>query len=96
MRQSAPSSSEMPSLIVIWMAVAPVPVIVLLFVVLFVVRAIILVPFYQIASVGIFFPVIPVVVVMVRRVIDSDLNAGLLGRCSGYDGSACRKGSRQE
>jgi hypothetical protein len=47
------------------MAVAPVPVSDLLPVVLFVVRAIILVPFYQVASVGVVFAVIPVVVIAV-------------------------------
>ena len=75
---------------------APVPVMLLMFGFLFVVRAIILVPFGQVASVGVFFAVIPVVIIPVVSIIDSDLNAGFLRCCSGYDGSACRKGSGQE
>jgi hypothetical protein len=59
------SFRETPFLIVIWMAVAPVPVVILKFVVLFFVRAINLVPFCQVASVGAVFAVIPVVIVMV-------------------------------
>ena len=75
-------------------AVAPVPVIVLTFVVLFLVRAIILVPFCQISSVCVVFAVIPVVVVTVARIVDSDLNVGFLRRCSCQDIPAGRKGSR--
>jgi hypothetical protein len=90
------SSRETPFLIVIWMAVTPVPVIVLKFVVLFFIRAINLVPFCQVASVGAVFAVIPVVIVMVVRVVDSDLNTGFLWYCSGCGGAACRKGSSQE
>jgi hypothetical protein len=44
---------------------APVPIISLMFVVLFVVRAIILVPFRQVSSIGAIFAVVPVVVVVV-------------------------------
>ncbi len=72
----------------------PVPVSGLLSAILFVVRAIILMPFYQIASVGVVFAVIPVVVVTVMRIIDSNLN---FLRCrSSYNRSARRKSSRQK
>jgi hypothetical protein len=49
-------------LIVIWMAVAPIPVVVLVFVILFVVRAITFVALAQVTAVGAVFTVIPVVV----------------------------------
>lgn len=60
------------------MAVAPVPIFVLPFVVLFAVLAILLVPLCQIATVGAVFVVIPVVIVVVTRVVHSNLNAGFL------------------
>src|SRR6202035_729059 len=93
---SAISSSETPCLIVIWMAVAPVPVILVMFVVLFVVGTIVLVPFCQIASVGAVFAVIPVVVVVVVGVIHSDLHAGFWRCPRNRDRPARRKGSRQK
>jgi len=68
----------MPSLIVIRMAVAPVPVIPLILVFLSVVGAIILVPFRQVASVGMFFAVIPVMIIPMVSIVDSDMNADLL------------------
>ena len=75
---------------------APVPVMLLMFVLLFVVRAIILVPFGQVASVGVFFAVIPVVIIPVVSIVDSELNTCFLRCCSSYDGATCRKGSGQE
>ena len=78
----------------IGMTVAPIPVLVLMFVALFLVRAIMLVPFCQISSVRMIFAVVPVVVVMVARVVDSNLNAGFLRRCS-QNGSAGREGGCQ-
>jgi len=74
------------------MAVAPVPVIGLFSVVLFVVRAIILVSFYQVSSVGVVFAVVPVVVVVMVRVVNSD--GSFLRCCSDYNRSACRKSGR--
>lgn len=71
---------------------APVPVFVLPLVALFVVRAIALMSFGQVAAVGVVFAIISVVVVMVARVINSNLNAGFLRRCS-QNGSADQKGS---
>ena len=77
-------SGEKVSLIAIWMGVAPIPVGLLLFVALFIVCAIILVIVCQVAAVGVIFAVVPIVIVMVARIVDSDLNAGLWRRC-GYD-----------
>jgi hypothetical protein len=58
------SAKCLPS-IAIWMAVAPVPIILLVFVVLFAVFAITFVMFAQVTAVGVIFAAIPVVVVMV-------------------------------
>jgi hypothetical protein len=81
-------------LIVIWMAVTPVPVVVLVFVALFVIRAITFMALAQVTAIGVVFAVIPIVVVMVARIVHSDLN-GL--RCrGGRGGSACRKRTCQE
>jgi len=92
--RSALSSKETPCLVVIGMTVAPIPVLVLMFVALFLVHAIMLVPFCQISSVRMIFAVVPVMVVMVARVVDSNLNAGFL-RCCSQNGSAGRKGGCQ-
>jgi len=92
--RSALSSKETPCLVVIGMTVAPIPVLVVMFVALFLVRAIMLVPFCQISSVRMIFAVVPVMVVIVARVVDSNMNAGFLRRCS-QNGSAGRKGGCQ-
>ena len=84
------SSKETPCLVMTGMTVAPIPVLVLMFVALFLVHAIMLVPFCQISSVRMIFAVVPVMVVTVVAVVDPDLYAGLLrfgfsddeGRCS--------------
>jgi hypothetical protein len=76
--------------------VAPVPVILLLLMVPNRVRVILLAPFFQVASVGAVFAFIPIVVVMVARIVDSDLFAGFLRLWGDHDGSACHKGSGQE
>ena len=74
----------------------PVPIIVLLFAALFIVRAIILVVFCQVSSVRMIFTIIPIVVVMVARIVDSDLNTAFLWRCGAHYESTRREGSRQE
>jgi hypothetical protein len=84
------TSSETSCLLLIWMAVAPIPISGLLSLALSVVRAIILVPFYQVSSVGVVFAVVPIVVVVMVRVVNSDRS--FLWCCSGYGRSACRKG----
>ena len=68
---------------------APVPVIVLLLMVPRRIHVIVLMPSFQVASVGAVFVCIPIVVVMVARIVDSDLDAGFLRLCSGHDG-LCR------
>src|ERR1039458_4050800 len=73
-----------PQLVVIRMFVAPIPVLLLRFVLLFLVFTIGLVPFRQKTSVGTVFAVVPVVIVLVVPVIDSNLNAGLLRCCGGH------------
>ncbi len=73
----------------------PVPVILLLLMVPSRVRVILLVPFFQVASVGAVFAIIPIVVAMVARIVDSDLYAGFLRLCGGQGGFACHKGSGQ-
>ena len=40
--------------------------------------------------------VVPVVIVVVPRVVDTDLDMFIVGLCSGDSGAACRKGRRQE
>jgi hypothetical protein len=81
------------SLIVIGMFVAPIPVLRLRFVVLFVVLTISFMLFREISSVGAVFIVIPVVIVLVATVIDPNLNAGLLRCCGGDHWQRSRNGS---
>jgi hypothetical protein len=78
------------------MVMAPVPVIVLLFVVPGRIRVIPLMLAFQVASVGMVFAFIPIMVVMMARIVDPDLNAGFLWRCGAHDESTCREDSRQE
>ena len=63
----------------IWVAVAPVPVVPLVAVVLLGVRAIFAMLLDEISAVGVIFAVIPIVIVVMIRVIDSDLHGFL--RC---------------
>ncbi len=64
---------------------APIPIILLLFVVPGVVLVIFLVSFCQVTSIGMVFAIIPVVVVVVMRVVDSHLNARLRYSSSCHD-----------
>jgi hypothetical protein len=80
----APSSDVIPSLIVIGMTMAPVPVLALRFVVLFGIHMIRLVMFGQITTIRAVFMVIPVMVVLVVPIIDAELNANCLGPRSSY------------
>lgn len=59
------------------------------------VRDIRVMAFLLVVPVSTVFAVIPVVVVMVMRVVDANLNSGILRRC-GRDGTADCQGSRQE
>jgi hypothetical protein len=84
---------EMPWLIVIWMTVAPVPVIVLIRMFPMLVGKISLVASVLVGPVCVVLAVVPVVIVVVPRVVDTDLDMFIVGRCSGKSGAACRKGS---
>jgi hypothetical protein len=66
----------------VWMVMAPIPVILLL--VLFGMRVFVRVPvvFLQVPSPVVILVVIPVVIVLMVAIVDADLNAGLL-RCRG-------------
>jgi hypothetical protein len=75
---------------------APSPVIALLSAVLLVVFAIVSVLLREIASVGAVFAVIPIVIVLVIPVVDSDLDTGLLRRRSGHDDHWSGKGGSQD
>lgn len=65
------------------MFVAPIPICSLRFVVLSVVLKIDLVPLRKKTSVGAVFAIIPVVIVAMVLVINSNLNVGVLRRCGG-------------
>jgi len=66
-------------LVSIWMTVTPIPVLVLVFVVLFGICTIGLVLFGQVSAVRVVLTIIPIMIVLVVPIVDSDLNAGLLG-----------------
>jgi hypothetical protein len=83
-------------LIVIWMTVAPVPVIVLIIMFLMLVGKISLVALVLVGPVSAVLAFVPVVIVVVPRVVDPDLYMFIAGRCGGDNGTACRKGRRQE
>jgi hypothetical protein len=72
-------------LIVVRMTVAPIPVVSLHSVVLSVVRTISPVLCYQVTSVGVVFAVVPVMVITVVPIVDSDLHAGLLSFGFGHN-----------
>ena len=78
------------------MTVAPIPVLTLRSAVLSVIHTIRLVPFFQVMPVRAFFPVIPVMVVLVVAVVDSELNADVLRRRSGHNSHRRRKGGGQQ
>jgi hypothetical protein len=76
------------------MTVAPIPVIVLICMFSMPVGQISLVALVLVGSVCAFLAVVPVVIVVVPRIVDTDLDMFIVGRCSG-DRAACRKGRRQ-
>jgi hypothetical protein len=73
---------------------APVPVMLLCSIVLFVVFTISFVSFLQVTSVGAVFVVIPVMVVTVIAIVDSHLNGGFL-RFGAGQASTWRSNGRQ-
>jgi hypothetical protein len=83
-------------LIAVWMAMAPVPVIALLSAALPVVFAIVSMLIREIASIGAILAVVPIVIVLVIPIIDSDLDAGLLRRRAGHHNHWRGKGRSQD
>ena len=83
-------------LFAIWMAMAPGPVISLLFAALLVVPPIGPVLLREITSVGSILAVIPIMIVLVIPVIDSYLDAGFLRRRGGHDDRWRGKGRSQD
>jgi hypothetical protein len=65
-------------------------------VVLSVIHTIRLVPFFQVTPVRAFFAVIPVVIVLVVAVVDSELNCDALRRRSGHNSHRRRKDRGQQ
>ena len=74
-----------PSLIAVRMTVAPIPVTPLRSVVLPVVFTITPVLFCQVTPVGAVFAVVPVMVITVVPIVDSDLHAGILSFGFGHN-----------
>ena len=88
--------SNGPSLVVVRMAVAPIPVVPLHSVVLPVVLKISPVLFCQVTPVGMFFVVVPVVVIAVVPIVNSDLDTSLLSFRFSHKHSRCNNGGSQE
>jgi len=93
---SRDSAFHWPSLIAVWVTVAPIPIVSLHSVVLPLVRAITPVPFHKVTSVGAVFAVVPVMVIAVVPIVDPHLDAGLLSFGSGPNKGRCSNGSSQE
>ena len=85
---------ETPWLIAIWMAVTPVPIIVLILMFPTLVGKIRLMALVLVGPVCAVLALVPTVIVVVPRVVDTDLDMFIVGRCSGDSGAACRKGRR--
>ncbi len=81
------------ALIVVWMTVAPIPVVPLHSVVLPVVLTITPVLFHQIMSVGAIFVSVPVVIVMMVSVVDSHLDFLSFG--FNHNEDWCNNGSQE-
>src|SRR5229473_2156728 len=90
------SSDVVTLLVVIWMGVAIIPVIRLL--PLARLREFVRIPVLcrKVLPPGAIFVVVPVVIVLVLSIVDSELNAGLLRYRSGHNGHRRHKGSGQE
>jgi hypothetical protein len=78
------------------MSVAPIPVVPLHVMVLPVVFPIIPVFYDQVMPVGVVLAIVPVVIIMVAVVIDSNLDVGLLGSGFGHDQGWCNNCGGQE
>lgn len=75
---------------------APGPVIALLSAALPVVLPIVSVLLREIASVGAILAVVPIVIILVIPIVDSDLDTGLLRRRAGHDDHWRGKGRSQD
>lgn len=78
------------------MTVAPVPVMVLVLMLPMLVSEVSLVPLVLVGSIGTVLAFVPVVIIVVPRVVNTDLLMSIVGRRGGCGGSACRKGCRQD
>jgi len=82
-------------LVVIGMAVAPLPVMVLHFVILMFVDNIGAVPTLEIFPVSAVLVIVPVVVVVMVPIVDADLHVGFLRQWSSHDYGWCSNGGSQ-
>jgi hypothetical protein len=78
------------------MTVAPIPVVPLHVMVLPVVFTVIPVLYDQVMSVSAVLAIVPVVIMMVALVVDSDLDAGLLSAGFSHDKGWCNNSSGQD
>jgi len=88
--RGSPTSLRNPAfyltlLIVVRMTVAPIPVVLLHSIALPVIHTITPMLFYQVAPVGLVFAAVPVMVITVVPIVDSDLHAGLLSFGFGHN-----------
>ena len=79
-----------------WVTVAPVPVMVLVFMFPMLVGKVVFMALVLVGPVSAVLALVPVVVIVVPGVVDSDLNMRIVRCCADDSGSACRKGCRQE
>jgi len=86
--------NEVRLLIAIRVVVAPLPVILLVLMLPMLVRNIRVMAFLLVVPIGTIFAVIPVVIVVVMRVVDANLN--MLFLCRGREGTAYCQSCRQE
>jgi hypothetical protein len=92
----APARMVPSSLVAVWMTVAPRPVMPPHSVVLPAIVLIGPVPNHEVTSIGVVFAVVPVVVVTVVPIVDSDLHVRFLRLGAGHDQNWRGKGSSQE
>jgi hypothetical protein len=91
-----PLPSNRPLLIAVWVTVTPIPVVILHSVMLPMVLAITPVLYCQVSPVSSVFVVVPVMVITVVPIVDSDLDAAVLRSRVGHDCGGCSYGSSQE
>ena len=94
--EAAKTLLSIAALIAVRMTVPPIPVVPLRPIVLPVVLNICPVLFSQIAPVGVIFAVVPIMVITVVPVVDSNLHAGFLRSGSGHDCRRCGDSRSQQ